>query len=96
MGNDYDEATTMVLIDLLPVLFKCHLNIEIENASAYTPAKIDGHKQTFLIRKGNRRGNVSVWFPLVLFFPFFRGESSLKKTKKASMLHVARLALNLV
>lgn len=38
MGNDYDEATTMVLIDLLPVLFECHLNIEIEIASAYTPA----------------------------------------------------------
>lgn len=33
---------------------------------------------------------------LLFFFPLFRGESSLKKTKKASMLHATRPALNLV
>lgn len=37
MGHDYDEATTMVLS--ICFLFKRHLNIEIENASTYTPRR---------------------------------------------------------
>lgn len=49
MGRFHDEATTVLLICFLS---KCHLNIEIENASAYTPgSKANGREGIPLQRK---------------------------------------------
>lgn len=69
MGRFHDEATTVLLICFLS---KCHLNIEIENASAYTPgSKANGREAPLC--------NVSV---LTFFCQFsFGDEMSLKRTQ---------------